>query len=123
MDIRAAEISKVIKDQIANFGTEAQVSETGQVLSVGDGIARIHGLDNVQAGEMIEFAIRVQGLALHPEHTNSGAWIFGSAAELKRAYTAKPPATIAYFPTAKRRTGAVVPSPANQLEDKGAREA
>ena len=56
MDIRAAEISKVIKDQIANFGAETQVSEVGQVLSVGDGIARIHGLDNVQAGEMVEFA-------------------------------------------------------------------
>src|SRR3546814_3847831 len=55
MDIRAAEISKVIKDQIANFGTQAQVTEVGTVLSVGDGIARIHGLDNVQAGEMVEF--------------------------------------------------------------------
>ena len=64
MDIRAAEISKVIKDQIANFGTEAQVSEVGSVLSVGDGIARIHGLDNVQAGEMVEFSNGIQGMAV-----------------------------------------------------------
>ena len=62
MEIRAAEISKVIRDQIANFGTEAQVSEVGSVLSVGDGIARIHGLDKVQAGEMVEFANGVQGM-------------------------------------------------------------
>ena len=76
MDIRAAEISKVIKDQIANFGTEAEVSEVGTVLSVGDGIARIHGLDNVQAGEMIEFANGVQGMALNLEADNVGAVIF-----------------------------------------------
>ncbi|MFT3967332.1 MAG: F0F1 ATP synthase subunit alpha, partial [Sphingobium sp.] len=62
MEINAAEISKVIKDQIASFGTEAQVSEVGTVLNVGDGIARIHGLDNVQAGEMVEFANGVQGM-------------------------------------------------------------
>ena len=60
MDIRAAEISKVIKDQIANFGNEAEVSEVGRVLSVGDGIARVHGLDKVQAGEMVEFSNGVQ---------------------------------------------------------------
>ena len=79
MDIRAAEISKVIKDQIANFGTEAEVSEVGTVLSVGDGIARIHGLDKVQAGEMIEFANGVQGMALNLEADNVGAVIFGVA--------------------------------------------
>src|SRR5205814_2170936 len=67
MDIRAAEISKVIRDQIASFGTEAQVSEVGQVLSVGDGIARIHGLDNVQAGEMVEFSNGIKGMALNLE--------------------------------------------------------
>ncbi len=76
MDIRAAEISKVIKDQIANFGTEAEVSEVGTVLSVGDGIARIHGLDKVQAGEMIEFANGVQGMALNLEADNVGAVIY-----------------------------------------------
>src|SRR6187431_1683884 len=72
MDIRAAEISKVIKDQIASFGTEAEVSETGQVLSVGDGIARIHGLDNVQAGEMVEFSNGIQGMALNLQADNVG---------------------------------------------------
>src|SRR3546814_14002707 len=71
MDIRAAEISKVIKDQIANFGTQAQVIEVGTVLSVGDGIARIHGLDNVQDGEMVEFANGVQGMALNLEDRES----------------------------------------------------
>src|SRR3546814_9746248 len=81
MDIRAAEISKVIKDQIANFGTQAQVTEVGTVLSVGDGIARIHGLDNVQAGEMVEFANGVQGMALNLEADNVGVVIFGSDSE------------------------------------------
>ena len=80
MDIRAAEISKVIKDQIANFGTEAEVSEVGTVLSVGDGIARIYGLDNVQAGEMVEFANGIQGMALNLEADNVGVVIFGSDA-------------------------------------------
>ena len=78
MDIRAAEISKVIKDQIANFGTEAQVSEVGSVLSVGDGIARIHGLDSVQAGEMVEFPGGTRGMALNLETDNVGVVIFGS---------------------------------------------
>src|SRR3546814_18083315 len=81
MDIRAAEISKVIRDQIASFGTEAQVSEVGTVLSVGDGIARIHGLDNVLAGEMIEFANGVKGMALNLEADNVGAVIFGRSEE------------------------------------------
>src|SRR5690606_32738216 len=81
MEIRAAEISKVIRDQIANFGTEAQVSEVGSVLSVGDGIARIHGLDKVQAGEMVEFANGVQGMALNLEADNVGVVLFGSDAE------------------------------------------
>ena len=83
MDIRAAEISRVLKDQIANFGTEAEVSETGQVLSVGDGIARIHGLDNVQAGEMVAFGDGVQGMALNLEADNVGVVIFGSDARFK----------------------------------------
>ena len=89
MDIRAAEISKVIKDQIASFGTEAQVSETGQVLSVGDGIARIHGLDNVQAGEMVEFANGVQGMALNLEEDNVGVVIFGTDRDIKEGDTVK----------------------------------
>src|SRR5919199_3198076 len=84
MDIRAAEISKVIRDQIASFGTEAQVSDVGQVLSVGDGIARIHGLDNVQAGEMVEFpSAGVKGMALNLERDNVGVVIFGEDREIK----------------------------------------
>jgi hypothetical protein len=89
MDIRAAEISKVIKDQIANFGTEAQVSEVGSVLSVGDGIARIHGLDNVQAGEMVEFANGIQGMALNLEADNVGVVIFGTDSEIREGDVVK----------------------------------
>src|SRR3546814_12834912 len=102
MEIRAAEISKVIKDQIANFGTDATVSEIGQVLSVGDGIARVHGLDNVQAGEMVEFANGVQGMALNLEADNVGIVIFGSDAEFKEGYTVKRTGTPVTVP---RRTG------------------
>eukprot|EP01037_Dinobryon_pediforme_P007646 gene7646-7708_t len=71
MDIRAAEISAILKSQIQNFGSEAQVSEVGQVLSVGDGIARVHGLDNVQAGEMVEFENGIRGMALNLETDNA----------------------------------------------------
>src|SRR5438552_2252808 len=81
MDIRAAEISRVIRDQIANFSADAEVSEVGTVLSVGDGIARIYGLDNVQAGEMVEFDNGTKGMALNLEADNVGVVIFGSDAE------------------------------------------
>ena len=77
MDIRAAEISAILKDQIKNFGQEAEVSEVGQVLSVGDGIARVYGLDNVQAGEMVQFDGDVKGMALNLEADNVGVVIFG----------------------------------------------
>jgi F-type H+-transporting ATPase subunit alpha len=107
MDIRAAEISKVIKDQIANFGTEAQVSETGQVLSVGDGIARIYGLDNVQAGEMVEFANGVQGMALNLEADNVGVVIFGSDSEIREGDTVKRTGTIVDVPVGKGLLGRV----------------
>ena len=76
MDIRAAEISAILKDQIKNFGKEAEVSEVGQVLSVGDGIARVYGLDKVQAGEMVEFPGGIQGMALNLEADNVGVVIF-----------------------------------------------
>jgi hypothetical protein len=92
MDIRAAEISKVIRDQIASFGTEAQVSEVGQVLSVGDGIARVYGLDNVQAGEMVEFSNGIQGMALNLEADNVGVVIFGSTARSRKATSSSAPA-------------------------------
>jgi ATP synthase F1 delta subunit len=108
MDIRAAEISKVIKDQIANFGTEAQVSEVGSVLSVGDGIARIHGLDNVQAGEMVEFSNGIQGMALNLEADNVGVVIFGSDAKSSEGDVVKRTGTIVDVPVGKELLGRVV---------------
>ncbi|QYJ06607.1 F0F1 ATP synthase subunit alpha [Qipengyuania flava] len=119
MDIRAAEISKVIKDQIANFGTEAEVSEVGTVLSVGDGIARIHGLDKVQAGEMIEFANGVQGMALNLENDNVGAVIFGSDAEIKEGDSVKRTQTIVDVPVGKGLLGRVVDALGNPIDGKG----
>jgi F-type H+-transporting ATPase subunit alpha len=119
MDIRAAEISKVIKDQIANFGTEAEVSETGQVLSVGDGIARIHGLDNVQAGEMVEFSNGVQGMALNLEADNVGVVIFGSDSEIKEGDVVKRTGTIVDVPVGKGLLGRVVDGLGNPIDGKG----
>ena len=89
MDIRAAEISAILKEQIKNFGQEAEVSEVGQVLSVGDGIARVYGLDNVQAGEMVEFENGVRGMALNLETDNVGIVIFGADREIKEGQTVK----------------------------------
>ena len=119
MQIRAAEISKVIKDQIANFGTEAEVSETGTVLSVGDGIARIHGLDQVQAGEMVEFANGVQGMALNLESDNVGVVIFGSDAEIKEGDVVKRTGTIVDVPVGKGLLGRVVDALGNPIDGKG----
>ena len=119
MDIRAAEISKVIKDQIASFGTEAQVSETGQVLSVGDGIARVYGLDNVQAGEMVEFANGIQGMALNLEADNVGIVIFGSDAEIREGDTVKRTGTIVDVPVGKGLLGRVVDGLGNPIDGKG----
>ncbi|KMS59211.1 F0F1 ATP synthase subunit alpha [Novosphingobium barchaimii LL02] len=119
MDIRAAEISKVIKDQIASFGTEAQVSEVGSVLSVGDGIARIHGLDNVQAGEMVEFSNGVQGMALNLEADNVGVVIFGSDAEIKEGDVVKRTGTIVDVPVGKGLLGRVVDALGNPIDGKG----
>ena len=119
MDIRAAEISKVIKDQIASFGTEAQVSEVGSVLSVGDGIARIHGLDQVQAGEMVEFANGVKGMALNLEADNVGVVIFGSDAEIREGDTVKRTETIVDVPVGKGLLGRVVDALGNPIDGKG----
>src|SRR3712207_9098118 len=87
MDIRAAEISAILKAQIQDFGAEAEVTEVGQVLSVGDGIARCYGLDKVQAGEMVEFETGVRGMALNLESDNVGVVIFGSDREIKEGQT------------------------------------
>ncbi|MES2698634.1 MAG: F0F1 ATP synthase subunit alpha, partial [Pseudomonadota bacterium] len=119
MQIRAAEISKVIKDQIANFGTEAEVSEVGSVLSVGDGIARIHGLDNVQAGEMVEFANGVQGMALNLEADNVGVVIFGSDSAIREGDSVKRTGTIVDVPVGKGLLGRVVDALGNPIDGKG----
>jgi len=123
MDIRAAEISKVIRDQIANFGTDAEVSEVGQVLSVGDGIARIHGLDNVQAGEMVEFGGGIQGMALNLESDNVGVVIFGSDAAIREGDTVKRTGTIVDVPVGKGLLGRVVDGLGNPIDGKGPIEA
>jgi hypothetical protein len=92
MDIRAAEISAILKSQIANFGEEADVSDVGSVLSVGDGIARVFGLDNVQAGELVEFpSAGVKGMALNLERDNVGVVIFGQDHAIKRGRRSPPP--------------------------------
>jgi len=119
MDIRAAEISKVIRDQIASFGTEAQVSEVGTVLSVGDGIARIHGLDNVQAGEMIAFPGGIQGMALNLEADNVGAVIFGNDSAIKEGDTVSRTGTIVDVPVGKGLLGRVVDGLGNPIDGKG----
>jgi F-type H+-transporting ATPase subunit alpha len=119
MDIRAAEISRVIRDQIANFDADAQVSEVGSVLSVGDGIARIHGLDNVQAGEMVEFENGVKGMALNLEADNVGVVIFGSDSNIKEGSTAKRTGTIVDVPVGKGLLGRVVDALGNPIDGKG----
>ena len=119
MEIRAAEISKVIKDQIANFGDEAEVSEVGTVLSVGDGIARIHGLDQVQAGEMIEFSNGVLGMALNLEADNVGAVIFGSDTDIAEGDIVKRTGTIVDVPVGKGLLGRVVDALGNPIDGKG----
>jgi F-type H+-transporting ATPase subunit alpha len=119
MEIRAAEISKVIRDQIASFGTQVQESEVGSVLSVGDGIARIHGLDNVQAGEMIEFSNGIQGMALNLEADNVGAVIFGSDATIKEGDSVRRTGTIVDVPVGKGLLGRVVDALGNPIDGKG----
>ena len=89
MGIQAAEISAILKDQIKNYGKDAEVAEVGRVLSVGDGIARVYGLDNVQAGELVEFPGSVMGMALNLETDNVGVVIFGSDREIKEGDTVK----------------------------------
>jgi len=119
MDIRAAEISAILKDQIANFGTEAEVAEVGQVLSVGDGIARVYGLDNVQAGEMVEFPGAVKGMALNLEEDNVGVVIFGDDRGIKEGDTVKRTGTIVDVPTGKGLLGRVVDGLGNPIDGKG----
>src|SRR5688500_6978180 len=119
MDIRAAEISRVIRDQIANFASDSEVSEVGTALSVGDGIARIHALDNVQAGEMVEFENGTKGMALNLEADNVGVVIFGSDAEIKEGDSVKRTGTIVDVPVGKGLLGRVVDALGNPIDGKG----
>jgi F-type H+/Na+-transporting ATPase subunit alpha len=119
MDIRAAEISAILKEQIKNFGQEAEVSEVGQVLSVGDGIARVYGLDNVQAGEMVEFENGVRGMALNLESDNVGIVIFGNDREIKEGQTVKRTRAIVDVPIGKGLLGRVVDALGNPIDGKG----
>ncbi len=119
MDIRAAEISSILKSQIANFGAEAEVTEVGQVLSVGDGIARAYGLDKVQAGEMVEFENGTRGMALNLESDNVGIVIFGSDREIKEGQTVKRTGAIVDVPIGKELLGRVVDALGNPIDGKG----
>jgi len=119
MDIRAAEVSAILKEQIKNFGQEAEVSEVGQVLSVGDGIARVFGLDNVQAGEMVEFENGVRGMSLNLETDNVGIVIFGNDREIKEGQTVKRTGAIVDVPVGKELLGRVVDALGNPIDGRG----
>jgi F-type H+/Na+-transporting ATPase subunit alpha len=119
MELNAAEISSILKQQIKDFGKDAEVSEIGQVLSVGDGIARIYGLDNVQAGEMVEFANGVKGMALNLEADNVGVVIFGEDREIKEGDTVKRTKSIVDVPVGKALLGRVVDPLGNPIDGKG----
>ena len=119
MEIRAAEISAILKEQIANFGTQAEVAEVGQVLSVGDGIARVYGLDNVRAGEMVAFAGGIQGMALNLEADNVGVVIFGDDRGIREGDTVKRTGAIVEVPVGKGLLGRVVDALGNPIDGKG----
>ena len=119
MDIRAAEISAILKQQIADFGTEADVAEVGQVLSVGDGIARIYGLDKVQAGEMVEFPNGAKGMALNLETDNVGVVIFGDDTGVREGDTVKRTGAIVDVPVGRGLLGRVVDALGNPIDGKG----
>ena len=119
MDIRAAEISTILKDQIENFGVDAEISEVGKVLSVGDGIARVYGLDQIQAGEMVEFPGGIAGMALNLERDNVGVVIFGSDKTIKEGDTVKRTGSIVDVPIGKGLLGRVVDALGNPIDGKG----
>ena len=119
MDINPSEITKVIQDKIKNFSKGADVSEVGQVLSVGDGIARIYGLDNVQAGEMVEFAEGTKGMALNLESDNVGIVIFGDDSKIKEGDLVKRTGSIVDVPVGKELLGRVVDGLGNPIDGKG----
>ena len=119
MDIRAAEISAILKEQIANFGSEAEIAEVGRVLSVGDGIARVYGLDEVQAGEMVEFESGVKGMALNLEADNVGIVIFGDDRSIREGDVVRRTASIVDTPIGKGLLGRVVDALGNPIDGKG----
>ncbi|EYS95457.1 ATP synthase subunit alpha [Bartonella bacilliformis Peru38] len=119
MDIRPSEISKILKEQIKNFDQEAEFSEIGWVLSVGDGIARVYGLDNVQAGEMVSFSNGVQGMALNLEMDNVGVVIFGSDRDIREGDTVKRLGSIVDVPVGPELLGRVVDALGNPIDGKG----
>jgi len=119
MQINPSEVTKILKEQIKKFGERAEVSEVGQVLSVGDGIARVHGLDNVRAGEMVEFSTGVKGMALNLESDNVGVVIFGDDRTIKEGDTVKRTETIVDVPVGKKLLGRVVDALGNPIDGKG----
>ena len=119
MEIRASEISSILKEQIKNFGQEAEVSEIGQVLSIGDGIARVYGLDNVQAGEMVEFPHGIRGMALNLEIDNVGIVVFGEDREIKEGDTVKRTGNIVEVQVGKGLLGRVVDGLGNPIDGRG----
>jgi F-type H+/Na+-transporting ATPase subunit alpha len=119
MGIQAAEISAILKEQIKNFGKDVEVAEVGRVLSVGDGIARVHGLDNVQAGEMVEFPGGVRGMALNLEADNVGIVIFGDDRGIKEGDTVKRTKSIVDVPVGDELLGRVVDGLGNPIDGKG----
>ncbi|HXM70034.1 MAG TPA: F0F1 ATP synthase subunit alpha, partial [Thermoanaerobaculia bacterium] len=123
MEIRAAEISAILRQQIANFDTQSDVAEVGQVISVGDGIARVWGLDKVQAGEMVEFPGGIKGMALNLEADNVGVVIFGDDRTIKEGDTVKRTGAIVEVPVGKALLGRVVDALGNPIDGKGPIEA
>jgi F-type H+-transporting ATPase subunit alpha len=119
MELRAAEISSILKEQIANFNGKTEVAEVGQVISVGDGIARAWGLDKVQAGEMVEFSCGVQGMALNLERDNVGIVIFGQDQEIHEGDTVKRTGRIVEVPVGRGLLGRVVDALGNPIDGKG----
>src|SRR5450432_4899086 len=119
MDIQPAEISAILKREIENFDAEAEVTEVGQVLSVGDGIARIYGLDNVQAGEMVEFPGGIKGMALNLESDNVGCVIFGNDSTIKEGDNVKRTGAIVDVPVGKGLLGRVMDPLGNPIDGKG----
>ena len=119
MDIQPSEISKILKEEIKNFGTDSEITEVGQVLSIGDGIARIYGLDNVQAGEMVLFDDGTKGMALNLEDDNVGVVLFGSDSNIKEGDTVKRTNAIVDVPVGKELLGRVVDALGNPIDGKG----